>query len=356
VAAPASNSTFETEHLGTLQDGRSLVRVLCEVSPNAEGKLPESIQLLPAGPLVNTRDGRKFVVTSLENVIAASSLDLLVDWEHASEVGGSTEAAGWITGLELSDGTMKPAGLWGSVTFTPEGARDVATKAYRFLSPVLLLDPETRDVQQVVSAALTNRPALHMAALDSFRERLSARFGPIAHEPDGVSAMKLETVLALCSALGLPQESEESKILEAVTSATSLREACATLTTELASASERAQAAEAKVAELEKASFAAEIESVLDKAATEGKVTPASAKHWREFCSASRANFAMFQSNVLPALPALGDKAPKSAPVDANALDESDPIVKEALSKGFSTETILAAQKLIKTRAPSEEK
>jgi hypothetical protein len=220
---------------------------------------------------------------------------------------------------------------------------------------VLLLDAETRTVQQVVSVALTNTPALRMHGLDTFRERLSARFGPMAHEPDGVSAMKLETVLALCSALGVPQESEETTILEAATATASLREACTKLTTELAATTERAQAAETKVVELETASFKSEIESVLEKAATVGKVTPAAAKSWREFCSAGRANFEMFTNTVLPALPTIGDKAPASKPAQADEFDDSNPVVKEALSKGFSKESILAAQQLIKSRAPHSE-
>lgn len=130
----------------------------------------DKIHILPAGPVVVARDERIFQVTDLSAVIGASEVDrgLLIDWEHNSEKwDGSTEAAGWVTALEMSDGTERAPGLWGTVKWTPRGKADIDSGSYRFLSPVLLMDSETREVTQILSVALTNKPALRMAAVGS---------------------------------------------------------------------------------------------------------------------------------------------------------------------------------------------
>lgn len=344
MAAPASDNA-QIEHIGTLADGRSLVRVCCEVLPPEGASAPEWIQITPRGPLVQARDGRTFQINDNLRLLANTELPLLLDWEHESErPNGSTRAAGWIEELRWEDPASQPdgsafprAGMWGRVSWTSTGSSDVASRAYRYLSPVLLLDAETRSVEQIVSVALTNTPALRMHGLDSFREQLSARLGPWAH--DGDTRMIHESIVALCATLGVAQDAQDATILE---TAASLKEACTKLTTELASATERAQAAEAKVTELETASFKADIETVLEKAAREGKVTPAAAKSWREFCSASRSNFDMFTSTVLPALPVIGEKAPASKPAeepfDARSVD-----VESLRRAGLSDERIKAA-------------
>jgi phage I-like protein len=152
-----------------------LVRVLCDAA--APGGEPiGTIQLLPRGPDVKTVDGRSFKLSRPEAVIAASpGVDgLLLDWEHGSESPfGSSRAAGWVRNLRLES-----SGVFGSVTYTPKGAEDVRTKAFRFISPVLLLDPDTREVQSIVSCALTNSPAIPAmtpAQVEAYSARLSAR-------------------------------------------------------------------------------------------------------------------------------------------------------------------------------------
>jgi phage I-like protein len=116
----------------------------------------DMIHILPAAGTTTTRDKRTFKITSLAQVIAASETPMLVDWEHQSESWtGSTKAAGWIEALEAS-----PTGVWGRVTWTPDGQRDVSSRAYRFLSPVIELDSDTRVALKLISVALTNKPAL----------------------------------------------------------------------------------------------------------------------------------------------------------------------------------------------------
>lgn len=345
MASSAPESTH-IEHLGNLADGRSLVRFCCEVEPSDGAAAPDWIHITPQGPFVAARDGRNFQIIDSARMLASSELPMLVDWEHQSEqINGSTRAAGWVEELRWVEGPTSQAdgsafprsGLWGRVSWTDGGRQDVASRAYRYLSPVLLLDAETRNVEQVVSVALTNTPALRMHGLDTFRERLSARFGPWAH--DGDTRMINESLVALCATLGVAQDAQDATIIE---TAASLKEACSKLTAELASTTERAQAAEAKIVELETASFKAEVETALEKAARDGKVTKAAADSWRSFCSASRANFQMFTETVLPALPVLCEKAPVSKPAD-EPLDAKNVDLDALRRAGLSDDRIKAA-------------
>jgi phage I-like protein len=170
--------SIEAHSAGALADGRPFVRLAFEMEP-ANGNVPGWIQVMPVEAHVTTRDGRAFNISSPERVAHASKLPMLVDWEHQSEsVLGTTRAAGWIEELAVqreSAGRFPRAGLWGRVDWTPQGKQDVAVRAFRYLSPVLLLDPQTSDVREIASVALTNVPALTMHSLEAFREALSAR-------------------------------------------------------------------------------------------------------------------------------------------------------------------------------------
>jgi phage I-like protein len=309
----------QAQSLGTLADGRELVRMLCEVETKKgdDGKvtLPEWIHIMPAGPLVEARDGRSFQVTDLLGVAAKTELPLVIDWDHESER-GKTRAGGWVEELRVQDsgdGEMPRAGIWGRTTWTPEGEADVAVRAYRFLSPVLILASESRDVQQIVSVAMTNRPALRMHGLDSFRERLSQQFGPLADAQGG--EMDAKSVSAIRSAFGLKADADDAAILQAATTAanaaTSLREANSLLTTQLSAAQTKVTALEGQLAERTKAEFAEKVERLLEQAGKNGKVTPADADSWRKFCLKSEDNLEMFERTILPNL---AEKAGESTP------------------------------------------
>jgi phage I-like protein len=157
---------FRAQHL----EAQRALRLAVDLY-KADGAVKHRIQILPPGPIVAARDGRMFSVTDLPRVVSASEVPMLVDWEHNSERwDGSTRAAGWLESLEINP-SEKQRGLWGRVRWTDAGQKDIDSKAYRYLSPVLLLDGESRDVLQVVSVALTNKPALAMAEISAFSVR-----------------------------------------------------------------------------------------------------------------------------------------------------------------------------------------
>lgn len=135
------------------------------------GHAPEWVELIPAGPKVTGRDGRSWVFdqTSAQlvtNAFVARSIDLPIDWEHATQrrapQGQDAPAAGWITVLQLRIGT-----LWGKVSWTPRGRSQVEAREYRYLSPVFDYETETGRIVALVSAGLANKPNLLLTALNN---------------------------------------------------------------------------------------------------------------------------------------------------------------------------------------------
>lgn len=139
----------------------------CRELPRGE-TAPEWIELFPPGPEITAVDGRKFLLSSPADLIAAFAADPIpipLDYEHATEIkapeGERAPAAGWIEELEERDG----GAVWARIDWTPAGAEAVKTKEYRFVSPAFHVDKKTREITKLVSAGLTNTPALRMTAL-----------------------------------------------------------------------------------------------------------------------------------------------------------------------------------------------
>jgi phage I-like protein len=131
---------------------------------------PEWIELVPAGKF-SGRDGRgPYYLEHPEEVIKATQalqLDagLPIDYDHATDLaapqGQPAPAAGWIKELVARDG-----GLWGRVEWTEHGAAAIATREYRYVSPVFEHDGGGV-VMRVLRAALTNNPNLYLKAIAS---------------------------------------------------------------------------------------------------------------------------------------------------------------------------------------------
>ena len=116
------------------------------------------------------RDRRKFVLGDAEEVVTRltqANVDLPIDYEHQPDTRredytGPVPAAGWIKEL-----AARADGLWGRVEWTGRAAQMIRDKEYRYLSPSLLFDEETRHVFRRKGAGLVHRPALHLTALAS---------------------------------------------------------------------------------------------------------------------------------------------------------------------------------------------
>lgn len=342
----------KAEHIGVTPDGRQVVRALCSVELS-ESTDAQKIHIFPAGPVVVARDDRMYQVKDLNAVVSASELPALVDWEHDSEKwDGSTEAAGWVTSLEVSDGSdNRAAGLWGTVEWTPRGKADVQSRAYRYLSPVIIFDRESLTLLQVVSVALTNKPALRMSEIGKFREQLSARFGLQTTDSQRESTMDDKTRKALCSSLGIATDASDEALTSAVNKAAANTALLSQQSTQLAEAKRKSDELEAQLATsraaAEKAAFSQKVDAMFQENVK--KISAAQAKGLREMFSQNPATFDSFVQYQLPTMPEIGNDAPPSAPpsTETQSLSEQTKVPVEVRAKlrkrGMTDERIDAA-------------
>jgi phage I-like protein len=145
-------------------------------------KTSDWIELIPApnaNGMVQGRDGRAWywdrqAADLVLSAFNSRGIDIVVDWEHATETrapnGDQAPASGWISQIELRD-----SALFGKVSWTPRAAEQIASREYRFLSPVFDYNKETQRIARLVSVGLTNKPNLYIAALNNEALALAAR-------------------------------------------------------------------------------------------------------------------------------------------------------------------------------------
>ncbi|MHB2265818.1 phage protease [Aliihoeflea sp. PC F10.4] len=173
------------------------------------------VQLCPAGTF-RARDGRgPFDAGHAEALQAivdrtlqiAGTTELVVDYDHQSVfgakdgVGGTAKAAGWIKELQV-----RADGIWGRVEWTAAAAEAIRAQEYRYLSPVLIQAKSTGKVLAIRMAAITNTPALDIAQVAASAEDFSIDDASEQGEP-------MDKIL---SALGLAAGSGEDAALSAI--------------------------------------------------------------------------------------------------------------------------------------------
>ena len=247
---------------------------------------PEWVELLPAGPEVEGRDGRRWRLddaAALARMSLDGSADLPIDYEHATAIkapqGEPAPAAGWIKELEVRQGA-----LWGRVEWTDRGRAVVEAREYRYLSPVFLHTKGTSPrIVRLLSAGLTNSPNLRLTALNQ----------------EGVDDMKIPK--AILTALDLAEDATEEQAVTAVNTIKTERETARNQAKEKAenpslekfvpradhdTALARATNAETALAEERRKARDAEIETEITAALEAGKITPATADYHRAQCKA----------------------------------------------------------------------
>jgi phage I-like protein len=110
----------------------------------------------PDGEQLCTREAFDALVEKWE---ADGKPEILVDFDHASETGGPTEAAAWATEL-----TSEDDGLHAVFRMTDKGAEALTATRYRYLSPAWYVDEEGHPTE-LSTIALTNRPNLPVPRL-----------------------------------------------------------------------------------------------------------------------------------------------------------------------------------------------
>ena len=117
------------------------------------------VQIAPWGVYPQYDPAKKATINQIVDEEAGQRLlenfagEILVDADHGSENGGSTEALAWITALRADPET----GLWANMKWTDEGAAAVSGRRYRFVSAAWHLGEDGRP-DRLASVALTNKP------------------------------------------------------------------------------------------------------------------------------------------------------------------------------------------------------
>lgn len=311
---------------------------LNEGSQNQAPNLPEWIRVLPLGKVELADHREPFMVdeASLNSMVAAfrsRGIDLVIDYEHQSLNGERAPAAGWIKDLEA-----RGDGLWARVDWTQQAQEYLAQREYRYFSPVLRLDPESRRPMALMHVGLTNVPAInHLPPL-------VARWGGKAkpsREPDllglelGTTVMEMNSVKEkpkmmekLKRLMGLASEVEESsvcgKALEAfrdlglilnlpddatVAQLKGAVEAHKAGMARLLKAEEEVQALKTRLVEESTARF-------VDEALKAGKVSPAQRSWALEYCRRDPEGFRTYAERAPKLVPTGEELQLKKEPFD----------------------------------------
>jgi hypothetical protein len=136
-----------------------------------------------------------------------------IDFDHRTDKGISSEAAGWITSLQQTGNQVHA-----NVEWTPPGESAVREKRYLYISPTFVdtLKDQTGTAlgPALLRAALTNNPFLRNMPAVSLSADSFTVAERIAEPPDSRPVMPELSKIA--KALSLPQDATEEKILEAI--------------------------------------------------------------------------------------------------------------------------------------------
>jgi phage I-like protein len=279
---------------------------------------PDSVELIPAGPQVVGRDGRRWLFdapshASVLNLFTARNAKLPIDWEHATQhrapKGEEAPAAAWINSLRIVDGA-----LVGDVEWNKRGGAQVVNREYIYLSPVFDYDSATGRIVRLVSAGLTNTPNLHLPALNQ-EEDVSMKLSQAIVAALGISADATDdAAVAAINQLKTAANSEQAPKLDQYVPRADYN----TLLT-------RATNAENALAERSKAEHKTAVDGAIDGALKAGKITPATADYHRASCS-DQAGLERFRAFVgaAPVVAADTDLGKRKVDTALNAEDIAD--------------------------------
>lgn len=138
---------------------------------------------------------------------AAGSPEILVDVDHNSATGRSTEAAAWAKNLRVED-----CGLCADFELTPRGRELIGGRQYRFVSPGWTLAADGTPLA-LCSVGLTNTPNLPVEPVVNADD--SGGLDPDDPKPDNEGHPTMD-IKMIAAALGLPETATEEEILAAV--------------------------------------------------------------------------------------------------------------------------------------------
>lgn len=307
------------------------------------GKLPTAIQLLPAGQLVQGRDGRSWTnpdplaVINASMAIAPCPIDVNHSTDYRAPKGGPSPASGWITKIYLND----KGETWGDVEWNSDGSALVSDKKYRFISPVFSFDETTGQILAILRAALTNRPNLNLEALNQAQTA-----------PGGSPVKQEESMKKILAALGLPETATEDQALVALNAVQAKATATATNATtqavdltvyapraDVVAMEQRALNAEGELKKYREADLKTRATNAVDLALKDRKIAPASKDAYMALC-ATEEGLKSF-GEIMKTAPAIVSDAPAASgqpPVSptAEALNADEAVL--AKSMGYTPE------------------
>ena len=156
---------MSTEVTKVNADGGELRRLASRMVQGREGEIPARVLVAPWGQ-VESSNGN-FLVDEQSGAMVVEAFeqhgtDIPIDYEHQTLGGtyaspsGQAPAAGWIKKLEV----VPHEGIIALVEWTDSAREQLATKEYRYLSPVAMVRKRDRRMVALHSAALTNKPAI----------------------------------------------------------------------------------------------------------------------------------------------------------------------------------------------------
>lgn len=166
--------------------------------------VPKLMKILPLG-LVKSRKGAFTVDEEAYEAMKAyhkeRGIDIVCDYEHQTLNGVQAPAAGWATELLL-----KEDGIYANMQWNDRAKSYLENREYRYVSPVVDVRLSDRKAIHLTSIALTNTPAIdHMEAIVN------------SMNTDTGGQTNMEFIKALAKSLGLGEDATEAQILEAVT-------------------------------------------------------------------------------------------------------------------------------------------
>jgi phage I-like protein len=341
-----------------LQSGRVAIAALgVDLSADVA---PTAFRILPAGEF-RAWDGRpsdcpawrceeadgKRVAAEL----AARTRQSVIDYEHATlkakKDAVKAPAAGWFKTAE-----WRADGLWlTGVEWTAMAAREIADKAYRYISPVFTYDEKTGRVGSLLHAALTNEPGLDaltdLAALAAYILLPSPTHRAV-REPPLPSEDSMECQKKLRAALDLAETATETEALSAVAalktnvaalSAQALAPDPAKYAPVAALTAVQAEKAElsGKLAALQAQIDGGKVEALIEKGKADGKLPPA-IEDWardlgRKDIAALTAYLEKCPAGVKPGQTQTGGKPPDGQGVAALSAEDKEVIKALGISR-----------------------
>lgn len=145
--------------------GDEAAAVAIASSELAGGEVPTRVLVAPWGDIESESGSFRVDDISAElsmEAFAKHGTDVPIDYEHQtlggrySSPSGQAPAAGWIKALSARPGV----GLFAEIEWTEQATEQLASKQYRYLSPVALVRKSDRRLIGLHSVALTNKPAI----------------------------------------------------------------------------------------------------------------------------------------------------------------------------------------------------